>query len=94
MDTQEIVIAITKQGAQITELCRRMDGLEKLTETVNKLAVGVERLATSMKTTEENVDKLQTDVAILHDRPAKRWDTLIAAIIAALAGAAITYFIK
>ena len=94
MEEQKILIELSKQGEQIKELGRRMDNLEKLTEIVNKLAVSVQKLATSMETTEKNVDKLQTDVALIHDRPAKRWDTLIAAVIAALVGAAIAYFTK
>lgn len=94
MDEQKILIAITQQGEQIKELSRRMDGLEKLTDTVNKLAISMERLTASMKTTEENVDKLQTDVALIHDKPAKRWDSLIGALIAAVIGAIVGYFIK
>jgi len=94
MDEQKILIAITQQGEQIKELSRRMDGLEKLTDTVNKLAISMERLTASMKTTEENVDKLQTDVALIHDKPAKRWDSLIGALIAAIIGVVVGHFIK
>ena len=86
--------AIARLEEQIKNLDRRMDNLEKLTETVNNLAISMERLTASMKTTEENVDKLQTDVAMIHDRPAKNWNTLIAALITGLVGAAIGFLVK
>ena len=94
MQDQEMIIAITQQGEQIKELCRRMDSLEKLTETVNRMAISMEKLTASMKTTEENVDKLQTDVALIHDRPATNWNTRVGALIAAVIGAIVGYFIK
>ena len=86
--------AIARLEERMKELDRRMGNLEKLTETVNSLAISMERLTASMKTTEENVDRLQGDVAILHDRPVKRWDALVAAVIAGLVGAGIGFFIK
>ena len=86
--------AIARMEEQIKALDRRMGNLEKLTETVNSLALSMERLTASMKTTEENVDRLQSDVAVLHDRPVKKWDALVAAGIAALVGAAIGFFLK
>lgn len=86
--------AIARLEERMNSLDRRMGNLEKLTETVNSLAISMERLTASMKTTEENVDRLQGDVAILHDRPAKKWDTLVAALIAGLVGAAIGFFTK
>ena len=86
--------SIARLEEQIKSLDRRMGNLEKLTETVNTLALSVERLTSSMKATEENVDTMQKDIAILHERPAKKWDTLVAALIAALAGAAAGHFIQ
>ena len=94
MESQDMMIAIAQQGEQIKELCRRMDSLEKLIETVNRMAISMEKLTASMKTTEENVDKLQTDVALIHDRPAKNWNTLVAALITGLVGAAIGFILK
>ena len=86
--------AIARLEERMNSLDRRMGNLEKLTETVNTLALSVERLTSSMKAPEENVDSMQKDIAILHERPAKKWDTLVAALIAALAGAAAGHFIK
>ena len=86
--------AIARLEERMNSLDRRMGNLEKLTEPVNSLALSMERLTASMKTTEENVDRLQSDVAVLHDRPVKRWDAVVAAAIAAIVGAGIGILIK
>jgi len=94
MDLQEIGQAIARQEEQIKGLARRMDNLEKLTESVNKLAISVERLTTQQQTTETQVETLTTEVTEIRDKPAKRWDTAVAAVISALIGAGIALLIK
>ena len=93
MDNQEVMIAIAEQGAQIKELCRRMDSMEKLVETVNKMAINTERISASLKITETSVDTLTKDVKELKEKPGKRWDALVAAGIAALVGGFIGHLI-
>ena len=94
MDMQEIGTALARQEEQIKGLARRMDNLEKLTESVNKLAISVERLTSQQATTETQITALTGDVNELKEKPAKRWDTVVAAIISALIGAGITLLIK
>ena len=94
MDTQEIGAALARQEEQIKGLARRMDNLEKLTESVNKLAISVERLTAQQAATDTQIETLTGDMNELKEKPAKRWDTVIAAIISALIGAVITLLIK
>ena len=91
---EDMSVAIGRMEEQIKELGRRMDNLEKLTETVNSLAISMERLTASMKATETNVDDLSKDVISLKEKPAKRWDKLIEVLIAAVVGGVIGHFIK
>lgn len=94
MDMNEIGAAMARQEEQIKGLARRMDNLEKLTESVNSLALSVERLTAQQATTEGQVTALAGDVTELKDKPAKRWDMAVAAVISALIGAGITLLIK
>lgn len=94
MDLQEIGQAIARQEEQIKGLARRMDNLEKLTESVNKLAISVERLTSQQQTTETRVETLTAEVSEIRDKPGKRWDTAVAAVISALIGAGIALLIK
>lgn len=94
MDMAEIGTALARQEEQIKGLARRMDNLEKLTESVNALALSVERLTNQQQTTETQVESLTTEVTEIRDKPARRWDTLVTAIISALVGAGIAFLIK
>ena len=94
MDTQDIGAALARQEEQIKGLARRMDNLEKLTESVNALALSVERLTNQQQTTDNQLETLTDDVTELKEKPAKRWDMVITAIISALVGGGIAYMIK
>lgn len=94
MGEQEIVAALARQEEQIKGLARRMDNLEKLTESVNKLAISVERLTAQQATTETDMETLTNQVNEMQNKPVKRWDAVITALISALIGAGIAYLIK
>ena len=49
---------------QISNISRRLDEQEKLTESVHKLALSLERLTMAQKNTETKVDSLADDQAI------------------------------
>ena len=91
---QEIGQAMVRQEEQIKGLARRMDNLEKLTESVNSLALSVERLTNQQATTETQITTLTGDVNELKEKPGKRWDLVVTALITAIISAGITLLIK
>jgi len=86
--------AIARMEEQIKSLDRRMGNLEKLTESVQTLAISVQELATKQSGTERDVETLTNEVAEIRDKPAKRWDAIVAALIAGIIGAGIGHFLK
>ncbi len=94
MEMQEVVAAIARQDEKINALADRMGNLEKLTESVNKLAISLERLTAKEAAVETRVGEIAEDVDDLKGKPAKRWETVIAAVISALVGAGIALLIK
>ena len=94
MDIQEIGQAMARQEEQIKGLANRMDKLEKLTESVNKLAISIERLTNQQATTETQITTLTKDVTDLKEKPGKRWDLVITALITAIISAGVTLLIK
>lgn len=91
---EETGAAIARMEEQIKGLARRMDNLEKLTESVSKLAISVERLTSQQTTMDSQITNLVSDVNEIKDRPAKNWQTVVAAVISALVGAGIALLIK
>ena len=65
----------------------RLENLEKLTESVYSLAQ-------SVKSMQEDLKNIMARVAEIEKRPAKRWESLIAAIITAVIGGIVGYFLK
>ena len=94
VDGMEINEAIVRHSEQIKVLIGRMDNLEKLTESVNALALSLERLTAKQSATEAQVKVLAEDVDDIKDKPVKRWETVVAAVISAIVGAGIALLIK
>lgn len=94
MNETELIQAVARQQEQIKTLFERMGNLEKLTDSVNKLAISLEQLTGKESATEKQVENLADDLKEIKEKPAKRWDTVVAAVISALIGAAIAYLIK
>lgn len=90
----EMSAKIARIEEQINELNRRMETLEKLTESVHSLTLSVRDLVNQQAATEKDVETLSNDVKEIKEKPAKRWDALVAAGIAAIVGAIIGHFIK
>ena len=86
-DQESVSIAVARME-------ERISNLEKLTETVSSLAASVKVLTESIKQTDQNVENLKQEVVEIHDRPAKRWETIVAALITAVVGVIIGHFIK
>ena len=94
LDEAKILEALARDSERLKALDSRMTNLEKLTESVNKLAISLERLTAQQTATEKRVEEIAGDVEDIKEKPAKRWDTIIAAIISALVGAGIAFLIK
>lgn len=94
MDEVKILEALARDNERLKSLDARMANLEKLTDSVNKLAISLERLTTQQTVTEQRVETIAGDVEAIKGKPAKRWDAVIAAIISALVGAGIAFLIK
>lgn len=94
MDMETIGAAIARQEQQIKDLGRRLDVLERLADSVNSLAISVERVANKQDSMDSKISTLSNDVDEIKDRPAKNWQTVVAAVISALVGAGIALLIK
>ena len=69
----------------------RLDKLEESTEAINRLATSMEVMAEHQEQVVETVGRLDTKVADLEEKPAKRWDALVDKIVWAIAAALIGF---
>ncbi len=98
MENEEIVKSLAQYGEKIKVANHRIDDLEKQQEQIQKLTLSVQELAMSVKNMVE-VQKDHSDkLTELEARPAQNWNTMtrtaFTTIVSAIAGAAALAFIN
>lgn len=81
--------AVARFEGDIKTLFTHDSQQQELLNTVNALARSVDRQTVVLEQQGKDLARLQTDVTALKDKPAKRWDTVIVAIITAIVGFAL-----
>ena len=88
-----MAISMDALEAEIKSLKRRVELLEKeyttLNDEVNTIDKTQSVVTSKLNTVIETLGKLQQAIDDLKDRPSKRWETIVSALI----GAAVTAFI-
>lgn len=85
--------AIAKIDERSQSNMRRLDEQEKRIDNIEELTSSVKVLATREERVESDVKEIKTDVKKLAERPAKRWESLVDKVVAALAGAFVAWLI-
>ncbi|MDO4314294.1 MAG: hypothetical protein Q4C45_00860 [Oscillospiraceae bacterium] len=87
MTNEEIAVALDGHRHEIKSLRRRMEGVEKNQEALNRLATSVAVMAEQQRGISDKVDAIDTKVSTLESRPGKRWEGLVDKLLLVLAGA-------
>lgn len=91
---QEASVKLTELEQHIRGNTRRIEGLERGQETLNRLVTAVEVLAAKQESIGENVQKLSGKLDSLESRPQRRWenvaDRLVVAVLSLLIGVLFT----
>lgn len=64
----------------------RLDGLEKGLREIGKITVNVEVLATNIQAMTAEIKKQGARLEAIEQKPAKRWDAVVGAIITGIVG--------
>jgi hypothetical protein len=83
---QKVLENQARMEEQIKTLFRQQAEIKELTETVQKLALALEKQGIALQSTEKKVGEVKADVDEIKTKPAKRWDAIIAALIAGAVG--------
>ena len=86
MNETEVEVTLANHRNEIGSLKHRMNGVEKIVESVHQLANEMVGLTKEMHHTNQAIEKLNTDVTDLKSKPAKQWELIITTIISGLAG--------
>ena len=96
-----INVTLGKHSEQIKAALKRIDEQAQLTETVHKLATSIELLVAKQEITSEKVAETNKKLeAITHDvedikqKPAKRWDDSVKAILLGLIAGIVAFFLS
>ena len=90
----EMIAKLAAFETEVKEMNRRLESFEKLTQSVHDVATSVQLLAQRQSAMEGQVSTIAEDVGELKDKPAKRWESVVACVISGLGGAFITYLVS
>lgn len=87
MDEINIIERLATAEQNLKSVNRRIDNLEQLTESVHIIA-------TEMKAMREDVNNITLRVDEIEKRPVRRYESIVIAVITAVIGAVIGYFLR
>lgn len=88
--TEEIYKELNETTARSKSNTKRLDTLENKVEDLRGQTVEVAVLKQDMDHVKLSVDEIKTDVKTLTEKPSKRWEAVVAAVIGGLVG----YFLR
>lgn len=91
MDLETLALAHQKTDDRSLRNEGRIKKLEGEHEVQHKLVTSVAVMAEQMKAMNTKMDTLATKVEEIEQKPAKRWETVIACIITGIVGAVIGF---
>lgn len=71
----------------------RLEAVEKNQEALNSIATSVAVMAEQQKNISKKVDDIDNKVGAIESKPAKRWDSMVDKLIAALIGAFLAWLV-
>ena len=94
MDEQETAVALAEVKKEIGSLKHRMDNVERVVNVVHQLAQEMVGLTKEVGFMNQNLAQLTANVAELEGKPAKRWESVVLALVGAAAGAVAATIFK
>ena len=88
---QKILENQVRMDEQIKTLFKQMADIKTLTETVQKLAIALEKQGMALQSTDKKVTEVKADVDEIKAKPGRRWDNAVWLVISIVLTALITY---
>lgn len=72
----------------------RIDGLEKIAQSVHEMSISTNQTVTEIKALREDFKKADERIDKLEEKPIKRYETVITAILTAICGGVVGYLLN
>ena len=86
MNEKEIYERLTALESSQSNMQKRVDHIEELVESVRNMTVEMQHMR-------EDINKMTGQISDIEQRPAKRWDSLVLAVLGAFTGGLATMMI-
>lgn len=93
MNPEDIVIKLTKCMEEIGSLKHRMIEVEEQNKSIQNLTISVKELAINMENMIREQQNIINRLVELENKPAKRWEAVLTALIGAAVGAFVTMYL-
>lgn len=93
MEHEEIAVRLEGQDKEIGSLKHRMSDVEEQNKTINNLVISVKELAINMQNMLREQQNISSRLTELENKPAKRWEAVLTALIGAVVGALVTMYL-
>lgn len=94
MEIEEVALKLQETTDRSTRNEGRIKKLESENAVLHQLATSVAVMAEQMKTMNQSVSTLASEVEEIREKPGKRWDGLVDKIIWAVAAALLSYVLS
>lgn len=91
MDIETLALELQKTADRCERNTGRIKKLEEEHEAIHQIATSVAVLAEKMDSMNKSLNSMSAKVEDIENRPAKRWESVVSAIIGALAGAFLAW---
>lgn len=89
MEDMAVKVAEVEQRSKSNT--HRLDKIEERQDNLDRLVSSVAALANEQEHIKDDVTEIKTDVKSLTEKPAKRWDAVVGAIITGIVGFVIAW---
>ena len=91
---EDIAVKVTEIDQRSKSNTHRLDKVEERQDNLDKLVSSVSALANEQEHIKEDVTEIKTDVKSLTERPEKRWDSIVGAIITGVVSFIVAWVLK
>jgi predicted nucleic acid-binding Zn-ribbon protein len=92
-EMKDIWERLTAGEASIKSAHKRIDNLEKLSDSVNNLALATSEVAKETKLLREDYNKTDKELQELKEKPVKRYETIVTALLTAICSGVAGYLL-